>query len=234
MKNHSFILPAVFMVIVFLLNGCGSTDVAESKDVSQSKIYQDYFICFNDDLEDYYCQVMFRFGGSGGTTLHISEPGSIQVNQTVMSGEKLILRGFAYTTNISKTTTNFEFLYTDINNQKLSNKATINPLIDINIPDSISKTHDNIITFGGNALGRNEKLVAKINGNGNTYASVETNIEKATSITLTPDILATLQPGTANIQFIRTIDKNLDETTELGGRIKSQYFSKKYVVKIVL
>jgi hypothetical protein len=87
-----FILP--LLVISFAFASCASNETADSKDVNQSKIYQDYGYSWTSSGA--YVTAAFRFGGENGTTLKFDDPGAVIYNGKSMEQAKYLVGGAYY------------------------------------------------------------------------------------------------------------------------------------------
>lgn len=222
-----------WLISVFLFSGCASTDVADSKDVAQDKIYQDYHISYDEENQDFYAEATFRFGGSGGTTLILSHPAKITLNNDDMQGDKYALRGFVYSAKMEKDRTALTFEYRDIKYKKYVNEVKVHMISHLIIPDSFSVKDSLKISWEGNATSDNETITVRINGNESSYLSENFSIKGAKSITIPPGKLAVIKPGNATIQLIRKSSSALKEATETGGNIRVDCYSEKGIVKVV-
>lgn len=227
------VLICIFAFTAVFFTQCASTDVADSKDVSQSKIYQSYSVSYDDENQDYYAEALYRFGGSGGTTLTLSEPSRILLNGTTMTGNNFALRGYVYNSRLEKNIYSLKFEFINTEGKSYINNIIIDPIIRVIIPDSFSKTNQLEVSWEGNPIRPKEKFTIRINGNGSTFLSEDCSVTGAKSFTIPAEKLATLGLGTANFQIIRNYSSVLMQGTELGGNINLSFFSKKAIVKVL-
>ena len=82
-KNTLF--ASLFIGAAYLIS-CDSSEIGESKDVNQDKIYMDYLISHNEGDEDVNITCQFRFAGNKGTTLVLSGESRVELD-----GEKLMV-----------------------------------------------------------------------------------------------------------------------------------------------
>ncbi len=73
-KNSLF--PA-FILSLISIYSCNSNEIADSKDVAQNKIYQQYSMNYTEGEKNFTVKAQFRFGGRNGTTLVLSKPANV-------------------------------------------------------------------------------------------------------------------------------------------------------------
>ncbi len=234
MKAKRYYLPILVFIVTMLFSSCASDEVAESTDVNQAKIYQDYFVKYDAEDNEMNSRAVFRFGGSRGTTLLLSSPSKITVNGKQMKGEKEFLQGMVYRKNdFKEEVKDFEFLFTDTDKTKYKNSVTLEPMKLSYLPETISKTTVCTISWEGAPVGKNETVTLNIIDNNGTQISVNNKLKGSKTININPENMISLNPGTANIRIIREVEKNIKETTGEGGYINACYYSSIEVIEIV-
>lgn len=138
--NTSSLFPA-FLLSLLGLYSCSSNEIADSKDVAQNKIYQQYSLNYTEGEKNFTVKAQYRFGGRNGTTLVLSKPANIHfdyVNIGVDSGK---YAGAYYESNrdAGLLFSSHSFVYTDINNKKLENNFFFNQFKLSGIPSTASK-----------------------------------------------------------------------------------------------
>ncbi len=232
MLNKNVFLLFIPLVALCFLFSCASTEIANSEDVKQSKIYQSYYVIYDNQKEKVYAEAMFRFGGSGGTTLKLNEPSKAFVNDNLMEGDDRLFRGMVYSyDDLDITTNTFKFQFIDTDKNEYLNTHTIAPL-KLQTPDTISKTAPVSVTWDGEPTGEAETVIIEITDNSENKAVISTNLKQVNSITIKPADLTKLQSGVANIQAIREKDIKLKNAAEIGGILHSTFKSKISVIHI--
>lgn len=216
--------------IILLMTGCYSTEIADSGDVNQDKIYQKYYVEYDAESIESFATAIFRFGGIKGTTLQLSDGSTITVNGETTRGEKEFLQGMVYRfENLSPKTSTYNFIFTDTDNKKIKNTITLSSIKPITPDGKIPNKIESEIKWEGTAVGSNESVQVNIkDSNGFTY-STSTDMKGAESIVVSPD---SLNAGIANLQLIRRFNKNLDEFTNAGGKMEGAYYSEIIPIKI--
>lgn len=230
-KKH-FIYSLLLLTVIGFI-GCSSSEVAESKDVNQEKIHQSYNVVFDAEHEDIYAEAVFRFGGSKGTTLTLSEPAKLSLNGNTLQGRQRMLRGFVYSQDqFDNDVFDFEFRYQDIDQKEYINSISVLPISDIQVPDSFSKSNNNLVKWTGPAISQFEKIVVEIIDNAGNMATISSELKGSNEVNILKEKIALLESGTGNLQIYRKINKGLDQQNEMGGEIESTYYSKKTKITI--
>ncbi len=225
MMRNKTIPYGITLIILFLaaslIEGCSSTEVAESKDVNQSQIYQKYSVNLNESTGDVKATAVFRFGGSRGTTLILSPPATVRVNGNEMSGRETLLSGYVYSFNSFKSnTTDIQFDYTDCDNNKFSNSITISPVAGIVCTDTLDASQQIVISWEGEPIRSGEKISCRIKDISGNKISVQSTTEGSREIRIPPEKLQPLVNGTVNIRLTRSQRINLKELNPIGGEIR--------------
>lgn len=232
MLNKNVFLLFIPVVVLSFLFSCASTEIANSEDVKQSKIYQSYYVIYDNQKEMVNAEAMFRFGGSGGTTLKLNEPSKVFVNNNLMEGDDRLFRGMVYSyDNLDINTKSFKFQFIDTDKNEYINTHTIVP-IQLQAPDTISKTTPVSITWEGEPTGEAETVIIEITDNADNKAVISTKLKQVNTIKIQPNDLTKLQTGVANIQVIREKDVQLQNAAEIGGILHSTFKSKISVIHI--
>ncbi|MBI1779887.1 MAG: hypothetical protein HYR66_00695 [Sphingobacteriales bacterium] len=78
------------------MNSCTSSEIGDSKDVAQDKIYQSYNISYSENDEKLSATAVFRFAGSNGTTLVLNDPGKVELDDELIKVDSSKFRGAYY------------------------------------------------------------------------------------------------------------------------------------------
>ncbi len=211
---------------------CVSNEIAESKDVNQKKIYQFYSVIYNSDESNEYAIIaQFRFGGNSGTTLKLSPPSEVSVNNSKMEYEDNYFKGAFYSTQIKNTNVfNFEFI--DLDNTIYKNSFVLNSVETTKI-DTLFTEQSQTISWIGTQLTKHETMSITIEGNEDKIISVSTDVIGSNNITLNIDDMKVLVGGNAQYYFTRSYSNSLSQDGEVGGNIAMEYNSSKSPLVIV-
>ena len=220
--------PKLSLVIVIMfsliIGSCASSEVADSKDVNQNKIYQYYYVLGEYDNPDtYYVKAQFRFGGNKGTTLKLSEPSKTLANNIGLNEEINSFSGAYYEANISKSN-EIEFIFIDTDNKKYSNKCKINEFASVEYKDFDVNSKIEVEWIGP-ALDNHETMSIYIEDNEKNICTKSTDIKGAKSIIINSDDMQTLKAGSAQYYFVRSYSAKTKEAGDNGGEIFTEYKS---------
>lgn len=136
------ILP---LATFFLLFGCQSSEIAESKTVDQSSIYVDYGVSYSERDEYATIKAEFRHGGFYGTSLVLSEPSKVTFNAHRMTVDSNFISGAFYHYQLNgKVRKNqpLNFVFTDYNGKKYKNEYKLRILKFKSLPNQVLKGDD--------------------------------------------------------------------------------------------
>ncbi|MBN2778919.1 MAG: hypothetical protein JXR36_14875 [Bacteroidales bacterium] len=228
--KFSSVLFATFVAIIFMYS-CASSEIADSKDVNQAKIYQAYWVNYDaGENSNYNVEAQFRFGGAQGTTLRLSEPSKVTVNGQEMDEKSDMLRGCYYRTQISDKS-EFNFLFMDTEEKEYKNKCIINS-IDFEAIEEIETLKSYEFDFVGKGLEQKEKAFLVIEDSEKNTVTVSSDIVGSNTIKISKNDIENLVSGNGQIYVYRTYTSDLNESADEGGKIYTEYKSKKYGVYI--
>ena len=231
MNNQKPFLAA-FLIFIALIAGCDSSEIGDSKDVNQDKIYMDYNVSYTQADENVLLNFKYRFAGPAGTTLVLND-----ASKTEFDGEKLKVDssdfGGAFY-EVQKRFSSFigkhSIAFTDINNKKYENSFDFTVFTLTNLPESVPADKDLIISFNGPALGADDYVDISSVDSDSSFSFRHTG--PGNSITIPA---AELQKQTKNsisieCSFYRQI--RLTQTTSEGGILKLYYRLKPVQIKL--
>lgn len=230
MKNY--LIPVALSA--FFLGSCASSEIGESKDVSQDKIYQDFRIDTKEQSEDakFYCQ--FRFAGNKGTTLVLSKPAQVTFDGELLRVDSTGYSGAFYL--YSKFKSNLigahSIEYTDINGKKLTNDFTLSPLVLNDLPEEVTADKDLVISFDTPGFGGDDYVKISSMGSDSSFSAITSASENKKTITISAKDLAR-QPK-SEIQLVGTLQHYipLKAVTSEGGQISFEYDTRPYSIRI--
>ncbi len=211
----------LFFSAFFIISGCSSSEIGESKDVNQETIYQAYHVTHKEGNEMVELTAQFRFAGDKGTTLVLSKPGSISLNNKIIAVDSSEFDGAFYKTQftIKNGYGKQHLIFTDINGKKFDNDFNLDPFKLEDVPATAYKNQPLQIRFETTALGENDYIEAE---SINTDSSFNT-IHLASDANLFISIPAKeLQRQKGNsITLVITLYKRvpLKQPTKEGGEI---------------
>jgi hypothetical protein len=233
MSLNYFFSAFAILGSALILSSCASTDIADVGDVNQKKIHQSYSVDIDQNSGSKSAEAQFRFGGSTGTTLNLSGPASVTINDDEMNGDDEFFRGLVYNSRVSDDG-EFTFVFTDADNTTYTNSITLNPIDLDQIPQAISGKSSHSIAWEGAPLGHQETVtIYAMSSNemiGTQIGSVSG--KGATSVDTDPRQIRTLLNGGGEIYIIRSVKKSLDEAADEGGDIRGDYRSESYAIDI--
>lgn len=117
----------VFLVFLFGVLGCRSTETIESTKVSATEIYQSYLIQGNKNSTS--VNVTFRVGGPTGSTVDLDAPAKIEHNGKEMTESSPgFLKGTDYNDSSSQFVANHKFKFTDASGKVWENEISLEAL----------------------------------------------------------------------------------------------------------
>lgn len=231
MKQTITIVAA--MVFAWAFTGCGSTEVANSADVNQDKIYQRYTVNIDAEYGTSQATAQLRFGGSLGTTLMLTEPSQVTCNGAKMSGETAFLQGFVYSMNVDASLGDYEFVFTNTEETSYTNAIHIEAISLANVPAEVNASAGWEVTWNGAPVGNNETVTIHLSGEGFT-CSESTSIQGATSIMFNSNEYPNMKGGNYEIYLERWVETSCAEAADEGGAISATYSSEHKSTKITV
>lgn len=217
------ILAASILPIAFI--GCTSSEIGESKDVAQDKIYQQYNISYTQANANAEVYSQFRFAGEKGTTLVLSSPSKVELDGTPIKVDSSDYSGAFYKTDqpIGSFYGKHQLAFTDINNRKYVNDFTFDQFKLVNVPVNANKSQPLIIHYETAPLSGDDYI--KISTS-NTDSSFSIN-HNATDVSGNIEIPAKelLRQKVKNLSLSATLyrKRSLQQNTAEGGILTITY-----------
>lgn len=214
----------LFFPVFTIWSSCTSNEIGNSRDVTQDKIYQSYSIDYTegDPVAKVFCQ--FRFAGSNGTTLILSQPSQVQFDAELIKADSSDYSGAYYKLNksIDGFWGNHSFTFTDTHNKTFTNRFSFDECKLVNIPATASKAKDLMLPFKTPALQIDEYInVAAVNSD-STF-SISHSYKDGNSIIIPAEYLKK-QKGTTLILEASIFRKPaLQQTTTESGVMVIKY-----------
>lgn len=230
--NKLFFNTVYFFLLVLSIYSCASSEIANSEDVNQAKIHQYYYVGFDaNGGQTYYVMAQFRFGGSKGTTLKLSSPSKVSVNDMELSEQTETLRGCFYETTLNGSNV-FNFKFIDTQKKEYINKCEINSLT-IVATSQIDADKKSEIAWTGKPLEANETVTLTIEDNEGNKATAYCSVKGSNSVIINPNDMENLIQGKGQIYMNREANINLQQAADDGGSINTDYKSEIIGVNIL-
>ncbi len=238
----------VFIVFLFGVLGCASTETIESTKVAPTEIYQDYSI--RGTKNNTLVMAIFRVGGPTGSTVDLDAPSKILHNGKEMNESKPgFLKGTDYNGSANQFVSNHKFSFTDAGGKVWENEISLEAL-EINPQNlTISKLNGGTIALS-RAVGQDETVVFSLvsektpppSSNSNLNAkklpeldystNLEIKFDKArSSVRIEPNSLKNFVDGKATLKV--TVRKNkAAQQSAKGGTLEISYESQNVPVNV--
>lgn len=225
---------ALAATAVLLLAAC---DVLEpSENVNQDRIWTEYELRYDGNEDVTTATASFRFGGSTGTPLELSEPSFVTVN-----GDELVMR-VEPLTNVARYERDFAglmptatFEWVDTEGRPYVNDIALRSIAAPPTVGPIDNDASYELRWSGASLAAGEEVRAKLYRvfGGAAFATFTQRSAGATSVILDRAQLQYIQPGEVTLVLERHTTRPLTERTEVGGRITGVYGAAPVGVEIV-
>lgn len=211
---------AVLLLTLAGLAACESTEIGESKDVNQDKIFMDFEAGYTQSDENVSLDFQFRFAGSAGTTLVLSEGSHLDLDGEQLRADSTEDSGAFYHTEkrFNRFIGSHNLVFTDTEGKKYENRFEFSPFTLVNVPKACSPGQDLRLNFQMPSMGANDHIEIS-NIDSDSSFSIE-HKGPGTTITIPARELAR-QPGKRiklNCRLIRYIP--LTQTSSEGGSFK--------------
>jgi hypothetical protein len=235
MKPSSLITISFFYLLLFSAIGCSSSEIGESKDVSQETIYQQYAISYDEGEENATVYVQFRFAGNNGTTLVLTKPAAIQFDGVKLTVDSSDFEGAFYRKSIP--VNNFYgdhlFTYTDINKKKFENNFSVGQFRLVNVPENAVKHGSLKIPFEGMPLGPDDYIELTAVDTDSTFSVTHTSKDTDPFITIEKEEIER-QTG-SYLKLAATLYRKiaLQQNTTEGGKLQIEHALKPVIIKLL-
>lgn len=238
----------VFIIFLFGILGCASTETIESTKVAPTEIYQDYII--RGSKNGTTINATFRVGGPTGSTIDLDAPSKVAHNGKDMNESAPgFLKGTDYHSSANEFIANHKFSFTDASGKTWENEIALEPL-EINAKDlNISRAVGSAITFS-RPIGKNENIEVSLVSEKTPPpppSNVNTNVQTPEKVYSTrlqvsfdnSQMFAKIEPfslknfvdGKATLQVTVRKNKALQQSAK-GGSIDFTYESQKVAVNV--
>ena len=240
----------VFIIFIFAVLGCASTQTIESTQVLPSDIYQGYNISAKKNSTS--VTATFRVASAGGTTIDLDAPCKIELNgQPMRESAPFFLKGTTYEFSTNEFLSKVQFQYTDAEAKVYTNESSINALEIVQNPGELSINQSNVIQFS-RPVAKNEEVWISVNSSetppevqsnatnnqksDSTNYSIDEQIdveEGKSALVIDPAKLKDFKLGKATVKITVKKREIIKQTTNKGGEISFSYESTPINVNIV-
>mgnify|MGYP001587886988 CR=1 FL=1 len=237
----------VFIVFLFGILGCASTETIESTKVAPTEIYQSYIIQGTKNSTN--VTATFRVGGPTGSTVDLDAPSKIAHNGKEMEESKPgFMKGTDYHNSESQFVANHKFSYTDSSGKLWENEINLEAL-EITAKDlNISRATGSAIIFS-RPIGKDENVEISLVSEKTPPASSNSNANNKTpekvystrlqvsfddtqmTAKIEPFSLKNFVDGKANISVTVRKNKTAQQAAK-GGSLDFIYESQKVAVNV--
>ncbi len=207
-------------VILFLMTGlaaCDSTEIGDSKDVNQDKIYMDYNIAYTEAEDNVSVNFKYRFAGSSGTTLVLNDPSRVELDGEKLAVDSSEYAGAFYEANkkfggfVGKHTISF----TDFNRKKLDNSFDFAPFKLDALPEAADRNKDLVISYSTAAPGLHDYVIINTEGTDSSFSYQQPGPNSSLTIPAKELLRQKGKTLVLSCSFYRQI--SLSEITSEGG-----------------
>ena len=207
------------------LSSCSSTEIGNSKDVAQERIYQQYEVRYNADKTEFTAYAQLRFAGSKGTTLVLNEASSIRFDGNLIKVDSSDFSGayYQFYQPIAKIWGAHQFEFTDYHKKVFSNSFTIEPFELDTFPNEIDSNQPLNIPFRAGIFGVEDEIDVSTIDSDSSFSFSFKPIANNPIITITAEQLKKQQWKPFNLLISLRKVLPLKETTAEGGTLLIRY-----------
>ncbi|HYG16999.1 MAG TPA: hypothetical protein VEC12_14675 [Bacteroidia bacterium] len=220
--------PVYILLLLVVLAGCKSNEVANSGDVNQHTIYQSYAVRYNEETNETQASAAFRFGGSNGTTLVLTAPSSVTFNGQPMEARNSIIGGAWYESYFRQVLPNgldCKFEFKDTEGKNYINSVRFNAVLMGGLPETLEKGMPLMFTFKTAGLNPGETINVYLADSVKSETFVVNTLSTDGKLLIPASVLNKLN-GKVDMRITRFYKANLSAATEEGGTIVFEYMLK--------
>ncbi len=221
------------ILLVSMITSCASNETADSKDVKQSEIYQNYTVSWIKGRG--YASASFRFGGINGTTLHLTSPSKVTYNDQQLTESKFLFGGAFYEGDQRGYSSKHEFKFNDADGKTYINNIDFDDVEFMDAPKTVSKDENLIVELTRPILASERIVLAaesdtassnevQIGNDQQASAYYDLNSQK---LIIKPSFFLNFSDVPAKIWLLKEDKKKpIDQPTNLDGEFKFTFQSK--------
>ena len=224
-SNNFWIFGLGFWILIFA-SACTSNEIGESKDVAQDKIYQSFNVNYKEGDEKVNAAAVLRFAGPNGTTLVLSKPSKIELDNETLKVDSADLRGAFYDAEkmASQWTGKHIWRFTDINNKIYENEFSFDEFKWSNIPSSAKKSEPLILHFNTTGLGADDYVEVSTVESDSSFSYTQRQLQtKPFAVTVPVEYLQKQKQPILKLEAVRVQKIKLQQNTAEGGEFIIRY-----------
>ncbi|UEG51305.1 hypothetical protein LK994_07455 [Ferruginibacter lapsinanis] len=225
MNRNTIIQILVTGILSIAFVGCTSSEIGESKDVAQDKIYQQYSVSYNQGEQSVGVFSQFRFAGEKGTTLVLTTPSKVELDGTPIQVDSSDYSGAFYRTDepVNRFYGKHHFIFTDINNKKFENEFSFDQFKLVNVPVTAEKKQPLIIQYETPPLSGEDYIKLASANTDSSFSITHSAVDAPGTITI-PVLQLLRQKGkTLSISATLYRRRQLQQNTTEGGKLTISY-----------
>ncbi len=225
---------SLFVLTLSSFWACQSIEVEDVVNVNPGRVHQSLTVTYSENEEALSARAQFRFGGSTGTTLRLTNDCKVLFDGEEMGGNEQFLQGMVYSTRSGGgfQPGRHEFSYHDLDGSTFANSVSLRSFGSIMVPQTIDVNEDAVITWTGESLVAGEEVSIYISGEKGKSASLTIKMTGANRVVLEPKHMKNLFDGPAELSLSRSTSQPVTEGTEVGGTISGIYKAKDLSLQI--
>jgi hypothetical protein len=229
MKHTLLLMLAAFVLIA----ACTSNEIGYSKDVNPATVYTQYSIIKEKDQDSIRCRAQYRFAGQNGTTLVLSHPSMIQLDQQPLFVDSSDFEGAYYEKQFApdQFSGTHYWLYTAIDGKKFKESFTLQtPVCNTAFSTTI---HPASYTLSYQQLHAPVEItVALSDSAGNNYNFTRKLSSQNNQLQIEPAFFDSLAAGPITISTYINQNCALRHCPDEGGNLSLYYFIKDWQLQL--
>lgn len=223
------------IIITCSIISCTSSEIGDSKDVAQDKIYQSYSISYSENEEKLSATAVFRFAGPNGTTLVLNDPGKVELDDELIKVDSSKFRGAYY--EVTKVPSQWfgkhQWKFTDLNKKTYTNHFSFDTFKWDKPPVLASKLKPLQLHFITPALGPDDYVEVSTVDSDSSFSFTQSPIAgNPFSITIPVEHLQKQKQPILKLTAERVQKIKLAQSTPEGGSFTIRYALKPVEIKL--
>lgn len=211
---------------IFSLAGfyaCSSSEIGDSKDVAQNKIYQDYTISYQEGDKEVSVTCQYRFAGSMGTTLVLNAPSKIEFDGKALKVDSSKFGGayYTFTSPVSGFYGEHRVVFTDFNGKKYENRFSFNPFKLTDVPATADPRQPLAIHYNAGTMSSSDYV--ELSSTGTDSSFTYSQIGDSNQVLIPASDLLRQKEKWVSVKARRHQEPALQQGTDEGGRISIRY-----------
>lgn len=232
MKYHIFFKP-VLLAFCLPVFSCTSNEIGYSKDVNPETVYMDYHIYYTEGEDSVKCFLQYRFAGEDGTTLVLSAPSKVTIDNEDAKVDSSDFSGAYYEKKYAAASFAgaHTIAFTDINGKTrkeifhFQRTRLVNDILSVNKQTDLVLTFENIYP---------EDMI-EVNISDTSGATGDINITAkpvSGKLTISAAQLQALSAGPCTLHIYKNVANSLQQTTTEGGKLSVHYTVKETEIEL--